>query len=205
MSDSQSPVLLVDGLTGKVVEAVLCHEITNKHVRDHETLWRAWLDTAMGDHPELPRQESAHWDWRKKMDAIGGMLAFPSFAIECMGETQGLMVVNTLESCRLPCQEGKPLVYIEFLETAPWNRATLTAQPRFKRAGPVLLSVAIQVSIQEDFEGRIGLHSLPQSDNWYRDKCRMEDLGRDRHKQDLRYFEMTAEQAKNLSRERCII
>ena len=200
MNDSQSPVVLVDGSTGQVVEAVLCHKITNKHLRDYETLWRPWLEATKSAHLELPRQESAHWEWRKKMDSFGGMLGFPSFAIEANGETQGLMILNLLESCRLPCQKNKPLVYIEFLETATWNRVTLTKKPRFKRVGPVLVNVAIQVSIQEEFEGRIGLHSLPQSDAWYRDKCRMEDLGPDKHKQDLRYFEMTVEQARTFLR-----
>ena len=196
MSNPQSPIILVDGLTGQTVEAVLFHEINERHLRDHETLWRPWLERVGADHPELPHQQSAHWDWRKKMNMVGDVLAFPSFAIEAKGETQGLMILNTLASCRLSCQKNKPLVYIEFLETAPWNRTTLTKEPRFKRVGPVLMNVAIQVSVQEQFGGRIGLHSLPQADGWYRGKCRMEDLGPDGHKQNLRYFEMTVEQAR---------
>lgn len=196
MSDPQSPALLVDGLTGQAVEAVLFHTINEKHLRDHETLWRPWLKNIRVDQPELPHQQSAHWDWRKKMDAFGKVLAFPSFALESKGETQGLMILNTLGTSRLLCQKGKPLVYIEFLETAPWNRTTLTKEARFRRVGPVLVSVAIQVSVQEKFGGRIGLHSLPQSDAWYRDRCRMEDLGPDEHKQGLRYFEMTVERAQ---------
>ena len=130
------------------------------------------------------------------MASFGGMLGFTSFAIEANGETQGLMILNLMELCRLPCQEDKHLVYIEYLETAPWNRATLTNKRRFKGVGPVLVSVAIQVSIQEEFDGRIGLHSLPQSDGWYKNRCGMEDLGPDSHKQNLRYYEMTARQAK---------
>ena len=86
--------------------------------------------------PELPRQQSAHWDSRKKTELLGGLLAFPSFAVECAGETQGLMIVNTTDFCRLECQRGKPVVYVEFLETAPWNRQTLTSRPRYKRVGP---------------------------------------------------------------------
>jgi hypothetical protein len=62
--------------------------------------------------------------------------------------------------------------------------------------GSVLLAAAIQLSIDEEFLGRLGLHSLPQADDWYR-KCRMTDLGPDpSEKQNLRYFEMTPEQAQ---------
>ncbi len=196
MSDSQSPVILIDGSTGQVVEAVLHHEITSKHLRDYETLWQPWLEATMNADPELPHQESAHWQWEEKMERRSGVLAYTSFAIEANGETQGMMILNTLKSCRLPCQQNKPLVYVEYVETAPWNRATLAAEPRFKRVGPVFVDVAIQVSIQEEFGGRIGLHSLPQTDGWYRDKCQMEDLGPDKDEQYLRYFEMTVEQAR---------
>ena len=41
----------------------------------------------------------------------------------------------------------------------------------------------------------IALHSLPQADSFYRDRCRMSDLGRDASKQNLTYFEMTDAQA----------
>lgn len=55
---------------------------------------------------------------------------------------------------------------------------------------------AIAFSEQEGFKGRIGLHSLPQAENFYRDRCGMIDLGPDATYQNLRYFEMTPDQAK---------
>jgi hypothetical protein len=39
------------------------------------------------------------------------------------------------------------------------------------------------------------LHSLPQADGWYANDCGMTDLGCDATAHNLRYFEMTAEQA----------
>jgi hypothetical protein len=72
----------------------------------------------------------------------------------------------------------------------------VVAEPRFSGVGTVLMAAAIQFSIDEEFSGRVGLHSLPQADDWYR-KCGMTDLGPDAgEKQNLRYFEMTPEQAK---------
>ena len=48
----------------------------------------------------------------------------------------------------------------------------------------------------EGFKGRIGLHSLPQSNNFYANKVGMTDMGQDEEYQNLRYFEMTPEQAE---------
>lgn len=105
------------------------------------------------------------------------------------------MLLNTLESCRLPQQQGKSMVYIEYLVTAPWNRLSLAPQPRFGGIGSALVGVAIQISFDEGFDGRLGLHSLPQASAWYAQKCGMTDLGIDPNKKPLQYFEITTDQA----------
>ena len=51
------------------------------------------------------------------------------------------------------------------------------------------------MSRQSGFAGRVGLHSLPQAEPFYRDVCGMTDLGEDPNEYDLRYFEMTEAQA----------
>jgi len=70
--------------------------------------------------------------------------------------------------------------------------------PTHKGIGTVLVAAAVQLSIDEGNKGRIGLHSLPQADSFYRDRCGMTDLGPDASydpKVPLRYFEMTEAQA----------
>jgi hypothetical protein len=62
--------------------------------------------------------------------------------------------------------------------------------------GSVLMRAAIEFSHQEGFKGRVGLHSLPQSNGWYANACGMADLGTDPDYQNLRYFEMTPEIAE---------
>jgi hypothetical protein len=99
------------------------------------------------------------------------------------------------KNCQIESQKGKPLAYVHFLAAAPWNLATVAPDPRFSLVGSILVATAIHLSIEEEFQGRIGLHSLPQADEWYRNSCGMTDLGRDHAVQDLRYFEMTPEQA----------
>ena len=93
-----------------------------------------------------------------------------------------------------PSQLNKPIVDIDLLATAPWNRPQLTDQPQFKEIGRLLLAGAISLSVSEEFAGRIGLHALPQAETWYRDVCGMTDLGVDGT--NMRYFEMTESQAR---------
>ena len=58
------------------------------------------------------------------------------------------------------------------------------------------MTAAITISLGEGFKGRIGLHSLPQADRFYRETCGMSDLGPDaNYTGNLRYFEMTPDQA----------
>ena len=135
------------------------------------------------------------WDWRQKIDIYGGRLSKVSFAIECNGKTQGLMLADLgSRRSKIRGEEGLPLVYIDFIAVAPWNRPVLAEEPRYKGVGSVLLVTAISLSIDEEMEGRIGLHSLPQSEGFYAEYCGMTSHGPEGD-EGLHYFEMTADQA----------
>src|SRR3954447_447009 len=145
MSDKVSSVLLLDKKKAAVVEARLLDGISEEQLRDVENHWQPALSRglqrlkAAGNRPqELP--QSHHWNWRKKVEFFRSLLAYRGFAIECEGLTQGLMLVSTAEACRLPSQRGKPLVYVDYLETAPWNQRELVEQPRFGGIGTVMLA-----------------------------------------------------------------
>ena len=199
------PVFLRDKRNGQTVPAVLVETIDESHLRCIETAWMPVLIRRVKELVDQgePRQawpQSWHWDWRAKMDRINGLLAFRTFALLCQGEVQGLMQINTARNvCRLPVQAGKHLAYVDYVETAPWNRRTIVAEPRFGGVGVVMIRVAIEISQDEGFHGRVGLHSLPQSESFYSAACGMTDLGIDGTKENLRYFEMTSEQATEFS------
>jgi len=55
------------------------------------------------------------------------------------------------------------------------------------------MRTAVQLSHDEGFHGRIGLHALPQAEEFYRDKCGMQCCGEDPSYEDLPYYEMTRE------------
>lgn len=186
----ESIVYLRDRETGQLVEAVLYDSIDQKHLDDHRNQWTPLIVSHGEQH--------GHWDWRKKWSYYSTQLSYQSFAIECNGQTQGLMIVNTIKRCRIALQANMHLVYVEYLEAAPWNRRNIPNWNGLSGVGTVLIAAAIQLSVDEGNRGRIGLHSLPQADTFYRDKCGMTDLGPDStyNPHPLRYFEMTEAQAK---------
>jgi len=80
------------------------------------------------------------------------------------------------------------IVYVEALASAPWNRRSLDNPPYLRGVGTALLLFARRRSYNLGYQGRIGLHALPESESFY-DRQGMSDYGRDPDKENLRYFE----------------
>lgn len=196
-----SPAYLLEIATGQPVAAELWDAITEQQLVHWEDEWMPALRDVVErmkasgvERGLLP--QSRHWDWRRKAEAFSGSLANPSFCVVCQGMTQGMMILDTLHKARIALQAGRDLIYVEYLENAPWNRRHLPGEPpRFAGVGSLLLRAAVELSREEGFKGRLGLHSLPQSNSWYANSCGMTDLGIDAGYHNLRYFEMTPEQA----------
>ena len=104
---------------------------------------------------------------------------------------------------RLGIDRGRPLLYIDYLEVAPWNWRIpeIGRDGQFRGVGSALFWNAVQQSREEGFHGRVGLHALPQAEPFYQDGCHMTPLGRDAAKQDLLYFELSRQEAEVLFRE----
>lgn len=200
MTVDVSKIFLLDVASGASVEAELRDAIEQAQLDDWQTKWRPALLTVL---QEMARRgvpmdqwpQSWHWDWARKTAGVRGLLAFRGFSVVAFGETQGLAQVDLTKTGREANQRGKPLVYIDYLEVAPWNRPEVGAVPRLRGVGSALVTAGIALSEDEGFKGRLGLHSLPQADDFYR-KIGMTDLGQDPAYQNLRYFEMTSEQAR---------
>lgn len=197
-----SPAFLFDVARGEAAEAELWNGIAEQQLTDWEGEWIPELFSAMQrlKRAGVERQhwpQSLHWDWRKKTQALQGFLTAPGFSVMCGGITQGMMIVDSaMHRCRIAEQLGQHVVYVDYLETAPWNRKELLFDPpRYKGVGSILIRAAIELSLEEGFKGRIGLHSLSHAYDWYANKCGMADLGVDQNKENLHYFEMTSAQA----------
>lgn len=155
----------------------------------------------------IPRQqwpESLHWDWSKKTPVLQ-TLANTVWGITCAGEWQAVMLVDSVTyQARLESDRGKPLIYVDYLEIAPWNwkHQHIEDERRYKGVGSILMRVAMRQSVAEGFHGRVGLHSLPQSEGFYEGACGMARLDADPRKDDLVYFELSRDEAqRRLERE----
>jgi hypothetical protein len=142
------------------------------------------------------RDEDYMWNWRGKKPSKEGLLELPSYALEVDGLTEGLLWLNL--GIQYRSRSGKKLVYVDYVATAPWNRAHPDGIPKkLERVGTALIDVAVAVSYTEACDGRIGLHSLPGAKDFYAQQCGMQDFGPDQdHENKLHYYEMSPAQAK---------
>lgn len=186
------PIFLADGATGAAVEAVLHSRVPAERVSATEAVWKPHRG-ALGD-----AIEHGHWDWHLKV----GLLANPAvrcLAIEHAGTIQGmLMLVEAGHISRHPSEWGRPLVFVEYLESAPWNVRAAVQAPAYRGVGLQLLRAAVRLSAELGYRGRVGLHSLPRAEGFYERGCGMFALGQDPNYNRLMYFELTPEPAERL-------
>ncbi|MCI0682120.1 MAG: hypothetical protein L0Y71_08450 [Gemmataceae bacterium] len=171
----------------RFIQASVYRDYPANQLEEIESSWAKARESAAarGQAVGLAPFEHGHWDWRNKADSVEGghhMLV----AVELDGGIQGLMAV--LRHPR-PARLGDGhLVYVDYLESAPWNLKGAADPPRFLDVGSILMAEAVRISVEGGFEGRVGLHSLPQAEAFY-NKCRMTRLGNDPDYYDLPYYE----------------
>lgn len=161
---------------------------------------RIRLELLQGRVPPVEWPESLHWDWMAKSPLLR-RLEVTGTGMVVDGAWQGLMLTKSASYLtRLGADRGKPILYLDYVEVAPWNWpvAALGQQPRFRGVGSLLVAEAIRQSFAEGFHGRIGLHSLPQSEGFYQNVFGLTPVERDAAKQNLLYFELSRENARLL-------
>ena len=171
-------VLLAQGRDNQRVETLLVG-LAQKHLEDFEAYWRPMLKQAGA--------EDKFWDWVVKKRISLSSDNFESYAIEHEGVTQGLLVIET-QWHRSQIDRRYPIVYVQAIASAPWNRKAIQQLPKLRGVGTALLLFARQRSLELGYEGRIGLHALPGAESFYSDHS-MADYGPDPEKENLTYFE----------------
>lgn len=190
------PIQIVRRSDGILVNAQL---LSNLKATDLLMVERQWESSRQSLHQRLLGSsidrrrwpQSLHWDWKSKAQLLG-QLAIGGYGIVESSEWQAVCLVDCVSyHSRLAGQLGKPLVYLDFIEIAPWNWniPELGQNGTYGACGMILFDRVVERSIDEGFRGRVGLHALPQAEAFYQDKCGMTPLGKDASKQDLMYFE----------------
>lgn len=216
---SEIRTTLKESASGELVTAVLHDELSLDDLFDAEADWapaRVRLLQRV-KNAKLPTKywpQSLHWNWARKAAALEPLRLSALgdsrlFGIRQDERWQGVLWAELCDSdnrehrCRLGSQ-GRPLVYVPFVEAAPWNWDVPPLPPdvgsvqarRFKGLGSQLMECAVRWSEQQELKGRVGLHALPQAELFYRRDCQMTDLGPDKAYGGLTYFEFTEEQAQ---------
>lgn len=201
MSDHLATLGIIETATSGEVQVELRGPLDVNDLIDIERVWHpARLDitsqllAAKADPALWP--QSWHWDWHGKVAELN-LLATTVYGIWSADGPQAVMMLKSAPyEARLMPDTGKPIVYLSFLEVAPWNWTVtpIGQMPRYKGLGTQMLRAAVGFSRREEFKGRLGLHSLPQSVTFY-ERHGFENLGPDIIKEGLAYMEISAARA----------
>lgn len=162
----------------QLVTALLT-EITQKHLDDFATFWKSRIKSN--------QEEESYWNWDIKNRIYLSRDNYEGYTIECQQIAQGFILIET-QNHRSWVNQKHKLVYVQILETAPWNRRSFQPLPTYKLVGTALLKFAQLRSEELGYRGLVGLHSLPKSESFYR-QMKMIDCGRDEEREQLTYFE----------------
>lgn len=177
-----------------VVAAKLITGVTIDEIDAAVGLWSPYLKDKI--ESGVARPQHAHWAWEKKARKFEGLPYYVFCGISVEEELQALMLrEDTFARAKHPDQKDTSIVYVEFLSTAPWNDRDIVPTPAYTGCGTILVQEAIVHSLSRGYRGRVGLHALPQAEEFYRNRCEMIDLGPDPSSDHfgLRYFEHTKE------------
>lgn len=186
------PIRLLRASSGEPTDAVLHWRLAAEQIVAAETAWAPFRRLAGED------VEHSHWDWRLKVGLLARADHF-CLGVECDGDMQGMILVRDAgDKARLTPDRDQPLLYLDYLEVAPWNISTIVPTTRFKGVGLTLVRAAVSFSVDRGWKGRVGLHSLPQAEGFYETGCGMFAVGQDPRYNGLMYYELTVELAARL-------
>ncbi len=197
-----SAVLIKDKASGEFVTAMVVEDLDPAELITAEAAWKPVREAAVArlraeglTDRQIARQlQHAHWNWVAKVPATP-LLGLTLVGIKHANQWQGLSLLNTVtRTASLPPDRGRPLVYVDYLESAPWNLADFVDQPKYGLIGFRLMEYAVRYSQAEGFRGRVGLLALPQAEEFYQNRCgmvRVDQAGQ----HGMAWFEFTRERA----------
>lgn len=177
--------------------------MTNEHLRRVEVTWTA----AFEQRYRHQQHDEDSWMWCPgggQLDLLTERLRLQSFGLVAGETTVGVMFLNS-QSHFSRLERQQPLVYINYVATAPWNRRNLDQVGQLRGVGTSLMDWANRYSREIGCEGRLGLHSLQSSNSFYTQLCFC-NLGIDAARRGMSYFErcVAHDETYHLSRGDCL-
>lgn len=172
------------------VTAKLRWTISEESLLQHETIWRpfilkhmtAWCrKRALTTHWPV----SIGWDWRRLVGFYLKQQKAEVYSIVCRGLTQGMILL--LRDYVSKAATGN-VVYVSYLESAPWNVKSIAGSKRFTGTGTILLIAAAKRSEELGCGGRIGLHAEEPAIPFY-EALGLKPFDADIHAEGLVYME----------------
>lgn len=143
MSTQGTKLLCVE--TGQWVPAQLCDCLGVLDMLDAEEQWAPWRIRVLRKFMESGiEQESwpehCHWNWAKKakelkkLDIDNPLSPYRIMGVKHEDQWQGIILVTSVGHGTRLGRKGRSLLYVEFLETAPWNLSISDVRqaPRFR-------------------------------------------------------------------------
>ena len=131
------------------------------------------------------RLEDFHWRMATVQCDIRRPIRLLRLAIECDGHAQGLMIVDTENHASRHPPKGQTVAYVEFLTSAPWNRGTFIPTVQFGLTGYALCPRRSVSADATPSTGRVGLHSVSGSVNFWLQTAGITSFGPDATKKGL--------------------
>jgi hypothetical protein len=185
-------VWLYDNQLQRAVEAEL-QVLTHEHVDRANATWVPEFRSRR--QMRATDQDFLVWDWPSKEKYLLEKNTVRDYAVARGDSVEGILILQEPEPSRL--ESPNRVLYVRYLATAPWNRLRGDRPGQYSRVGTILLGQAVRESLALGCQGRLGLHSLSNSDAFYR-KLQFHDLGPDPANRGLTYFELATTQATPL-------
>jgi hypothetical protein len=156
-------VLLKDRQSGSTCRAQVLRNPDPSVIAQQQMEWNKYKETAMSSGVIKPDHHL--WNWQEKVRKHPSP-ANTLYALRFQEQIQGCLLLSTApQTGRL---NGFPLLYVEYLESAPWNLSHYAGGlAKYGRVGFSLLDIAGEASIAAGCSGRLGLHTLKDAASFY--------------------------------------
>lgn len=139
--------------------------------------------------------EDSHWDVPEIWSSSYQDERMRVLVLEADERLQGYVVFQIKDYIGI---DENRCLYVAFLATAPWNRKRKGGSREYKSVGSVLLAIALLFELKHIGALTLELHSLPQSEIFYR-KIGMSETGQ-RSQEGLKLMRMEKVDALTLLR-----